>query len=78
MLGKRIIDGVESGLEQMDGLGLLDSLRQRKGLTAFDGVTVNYAEHKQQQFDILASSMRENINIDRIIKLMAAHQQERV
>ncbi|MCT6568575.1 cobyric acid synthase CobQ, partial [Staphylococcus aureus] len=24
MLGKRIIDGVESGLEQMNGLGLLD------------------------------------------------------
>lgn len=56
---------------------LLDSLRQRKGLAAFDGVTVNYAEHKQQQFDILASQMREHIDIDRILKLMKQHQQER-
>ncbi|CNH99886.1 cobyric acid synthase [Yersinia pekkanenii] len=56
---------------------LLDNLRQRKGLAAFDGVTVNYAEHKQQQFDILASKMRQNIDIESIYQLMKAHQQAR-
>ncbi|WP_049678545.1 cobyric acid synthase [Yersinia mollaretii] len=56
---------------------LLDNLRQRKGLAAFDGVTINYAEHKQQQFDLLAEQMRQHIDIERIYQLMTAHQQER-
>lgn len=55
---------------------LLDNLRQRKGLAAFDGVTINYAEHKQQQFDLLAEEMRQHIDIERIYQLMTAHQQE--
>ncbi|CNI61411.1 cobyric acid synthase [Yersinia mollaretii] len=56
---------------------LLDNLRQHKGLAVFDGVTVNYAEHKQQQFDLLAAEMRQHIDIERIYQLMTAHQQER-
>lgn len=56
---------------------LLDNLRHRKGLPAFDGVTVDYAEHKQQQFDILAEEMRQHIDIERILDLMKTHQQER-
>lgn len=55
---------------------LLDNLRQRKGLAAFDGVTVNYAEHKQQQFDILAAHMRQDIDIESIYKIMKTHRQE--
>ncbi|WP_145561262.1 cobyric acid synthase [Yersinia mollaretii] len=56
---------------------LLDNLRQHKGLAVFDGVTVNYAEHKQQQFDLLAEQMRQHIDMERIYQLMTAHQQER-
>lgn len=55
---------------------LLDNLRQRKGLAVFDGVTVDYAQHKQQQFDLLAAQMRQHIDIERIYQLMTAHQQE--
>ncbi|RLM20311.1 cobyric acid synthase CobQ [Brenneria alni] len=51
---------------------LLDSLRQRKGLAAFDGEVVDYARHKQQQFDILASAMREHIDIEAIYQCMTA------
>lgn len=55
---------------------LLDNLRQRKGLAAFDGVTVDYAQHKQQQFDLLAAQMRQHIDIERIYQLMKTHLQE--
>ncbi len=55
---------------------LLNNLRQRKGLAAFGGLTVDYGEHKKQQFDILAEQMRQHIDIDRIFTLMTTHQQE--
>ncbi|MEE3651033.1 MULTISPECIES: cobyric acid synthase [unclassified Brenneria] len=49
---------------------LLDSLRQRKGLAAFDGEVVDYAAHKQRQFDILAAAMREHIDIAAIYRCL--------
>ncbi|MCV9878051.1 cobyric acid synthase [Brenneria izbisi] len=50
---------------------LLNSLRQRKGLPAFEGEVIDYARHKQQQFDILAAAMREHIDIAAIYQFMA-------
>ncbi|MDX5627758.1 MULTISPECIES: cobyric acid synthase [unclassified Brenneria] len=50
---------------------LLNTLRQRKGLTAFDGEVFDYARHKQRQFDILAAAMREHIDIAAIYGFMS-------
>ncbi|PWC13632.1 cobyric acid synthase CobQ [Brenneria roseae subsp. americana] len=49
---------------------LLNTLRQRKGLAAFDGEAFDYARHKQQQFDILAAAMREHIDIGAVYRFM--------
>lgn len=38
-------------------------------------MAVEYAEHKQQQFDILAASMRQHIDIESIYKIMKTHRQ---
>ncbi|MFC3395139.1 cobyric acid synthase [Brenneria rubrifaciens] len=49
---------------------LLNTLRQRKGLAAFEGEVLDYARHKQRQFDILAAAMREHIDIGAIYRFM--------
>jgi len=54
---------------------LLDALRQRKGLAAWDGEVVDYGVHKQQQFDLLAQSMRQHIDIDRLYQIMRDHKE---
>ncbi len=54
---------------------LLDALRQRKGLAAWDGEVVDYAVHKQQQFDLLAQSMRQHIDIERLYQIMRDHKE---
>ncbi len=54
---------------------LLNNLRVRKGLKAWDGTTFDYQQHKQQQFDILAAAMRENIDMARIYQIMRDHQE---
>jgi adenosylcobyric acid synthase len=50
-------------------------LRQRKGLAVYDGPAFDYADYKQQQFDLLADKMREHIDMDKIYRLMTEHQQ---
>ncbi|CAI1699857.1 Cobyric acid synthase [Serratia fonticola] len=54
---------------------LLNQLRQRKGLPVYDGPAFDYADYKQQQFDLLADKMREHIDMDKIYRLMTEHQQ---
>ncbi|TNV19044.1 cobyric acid synthase [Buttiauxella sp. B2] len=56
--------------------GLLDSLRQRKGLNVWEGEVFDYQNHKNQQFDILADAMREHIDIKRIYQIMHEHQEQ--
>lgn len=65
------------GLFDNGGLtrALLDSLRQRKGLSPWDGEVLDYAAHKTQQFDLLAQSMREHIAVDRIYQIMREHKE---
>ena len=53
---------------------MVDGLRQRKGLAPLD-VAVDYAAYKAQQFDILASAMREHIDIEKIYQIMREHQE---
>ena len=55
---------------------LLNGLRERKGLKAWDGESFDYQQHKQKQFDILASAMREHIDIERIYQIMREHQEQ--
>ncbi|MCG8706846.1 cobyric acid synthase [Brenneria sp. 4F2] len=66
------------GLFDNDGFtrALLNRLRQHKGLAAFDGDVFDYARHKQSQFDILASAMREHIDIAAIYGFMGAEKGE--
>ncbi|WP_039058545.1 cobyric acid synthase [Enterobacter sp. Bisph1] len=53
---------------------LLNGLRQRKGLPPLD-VSVEYAQYKTQQFDLLADAMRQHIDIDFIYRTMQQHQE---
>lgn len=53
---------------------LVNGLRERKGLEALDG-DFHYARYKAQQFDILAESMRQNIDIAKIYTIMREHQE---
>ncbi|MEO3991239.1 cobyric acid synthase [Pseudocitrobacter cyperus] len=54
--------------------GIINALRQRKGLPALDTV-MSYADYKAQQFDILADAMREHIDIGRIYQIMQDYQE---
>ncbi|AKH64743.1 MULTISPECIES: cobyric acid synthase [Photorhabdus] len=54
---------------------LLNALRLRKGLMAYQGDTLDYAHYKQIQFDLLAEAMREHLDIERIYQCMKSHQQ---
>jgi adenosylcobyric acid synthase len=86
--GERIADGAISADGQVIGTylhglfdndaftrAMVDGLRQRKGLAPLD-VAVDYAGYKAQQFDILASAMREHIDIKKIYQIMREHQEE--
>lgn len=52
---------------------VLDSLRHRKAGAA--GKDPDYAAYKAQQIDLLASAMREHIDIKEIYKIMRGHRE---
>lgn len=53
---------------------LVNGLRERKGLAARDN-DFHYAEHKAQQFDILAQAMRRHVDIEKIYAIMHEHKE---
>lgn len=53
---------------------VVDGLRVRKGLVALE-TTLDYAGYKAQQFDLLASSMRQHIDIEKVYEVMRDHQE---
>ncbi|OKP00227.1 cobyric acid synthase [Xenorhabdus eapokensis] len=53
---------------------LLNQLRIRKGYAPLENVTFNYHQHKEKQFNKLAASMREHLDIARIYQLMHEHK----
>ena len=53
---------------------LVNGLRERKGLTTLDS-DFHYAHYKAQQFDILAESMRQHIDIEKIYSIMREYQE---
>jgi adenosylcobyric acid synthase len=54
---------------------LLNRLRQGKGLAALPENDFCYRQYKEQQFDMLANAMRQNIDIHNIYQIMDAQQQ---
>ncbi|SFU83717.1 cobyric acid synthase [Xenorhabdus koppenhoeferi] len=57
---------------------LLNQLRIRKGGVPLENAAFNYARHKEKQFNILAASMREHLDIERIYQLMHEYELLRV
>lgn len=53
---------------------VVNGLRARKGLASRD-TAFCYAEHKARQFDLLAKTMRQHIDIDKIYTMMQQHQE---
>ncbi|BET97845.1 cobyric acid synthase [Xenorhabdus taiwanensis] len=52
---------------------LLNQLRIRKGYAPLENVAFNYLQYKEKQFNRLAASMREHLDIARIYQLMHEH-----
>lgn len=63
------------GFFDSDGLtrSLLNSLRERKGLEPLLGAEFHYQTFREQQFDLLAASMREHIDIEAVYAIMRDH-----
>lgn len=57
---------------------LLNALRERKGLAPLVGEAFQYQAFRNQQFDLLAAAMRQNIDIDAVYRLMREHVAEQV
>lgn len=57
---------------------LLNALRERKGLAPLVGEAFQYQTFRDQQFDLLAAAMRQNIDIDAVYRLMREHVAEQV
>ncbi|WP_431222754.1 cobyric acid synthase [Serratia sp. L9] len=55
---------------------LLNELRLRKGLAIYEGPVLDYGEHKQRQFDILADTLREHIDMERLYRIISEHHEE--
>lgn len=53
---------------------VVDGLRERKGLSPLQ-TSINYADYKAQQFDLLADAMRQHIDIKKIYQIMREHQE---
>lgn len=59
-----------------DGEGIataiVEALLTKKGLKMDDVETINFADYKRQQYDILADSVRKNIDMDKIREILEA------
>ncbi|MEQ1962243.1 cobyric acid synthase [Xenorhabdus khoisanae] len=53
---------------------LLNQLRIHKGYAPLENMAFSYFQHKEKQFNILAASMREHLDIGRIYQLMREHE----
>ncbi len=53
---------------------LLNQLRVRKGDMPLENMAFHYVQHKEKQFDILAASLREHLDIRQIYRIINEHQ----
>lgn len=51
---------------------IVEALLAKKGKKMEDIQTINFAEYKRQQYDILADSIRENLNMKKIYEILEA------
>ena len=49
---------------------LLNQVRQSKGLSPIENITMPYSEYKNQEYDKLADLIRENIDLEKIYQIM--------
>lgn len=56
--------------------GLLNNIRQRKGLKKLDTNVSSFYEFKQNEYDKLANLLRENLDIDKIYEIINEHEKE--
>jgi adenosylcobyric acid synthase len=50
--------------------GIINNIKKSKGLSADDGETMSYKEHKDLQYDKLADIVRSNIDMDMVYKIL--------
>lgn len=62
------------GVFDGDGIAtaIVEALLDKKGLKMEDIETINFAEYKQQQYDILANSVRKNLDMEKIKAILEA------
>lgn len=62
------------GVFDGDGIAakIVEALLAKKGLSPDDIKTINFAEYKKQQYDILADSIRENLDMEKIYEILEA------
>jgi len=51
---------------------IVEALLAKKGKKMEDIQTINFAEYKRQQYDILADSIRENLDMKKIYEILEA------
>lgn len=54
---------------------LLNQLRIKKGHAPLMGESINYAQHKEQQFNVLASQLRQHLDIEALYRVMNTHRE---
>ncbi|MDQ9830851.1 hypothetical protein RFX70_18865, partial [Acinetobacter baumannii] len=62
------------GVFDSDGIAakIVEALLAKKGLKPDDIETINFAEYKRQQYDILADSIRKNLDMKAIYEILEA------
>ena len=63
-----------TGVFDGDGIAvkIVEALLAKKGKKMDDIQTINFAEYKRQQYDILADSIRENLDMKKIYEILKA------
>ena len=62
------------GIFDGDGIAaaVVEALLAKKGMKMEDIKTVNFADYKKQQYDILADSIRKNLDMEKIYAILEA------
>ena len=72
--GMSVYGSYVHGVFDSEGIAvrIVEALLAKKGLKMADIKTINFAEYKKQQYDILADSVRQNIDMQKIYEILEA------
>lgn len=72
--GMSIYGSYVHGIFDGDGIAvkIVEALLAKKGMKMDDIKTINFAEYKKQQYDILADSVRKNLDMKKIYEILEA------